>query len=111
MMEYYKMFIEFATVGQMGFWTYWLPMILCFIGYTGRTWYQIQELRRVKTKEYEYLRASPLTVGTLLGRLLLSVTPIVNIIALVFGLSYDMMNKAGTWIGNVLSFELVKKRT
>lgn len=111
MMEYYRMFVEFATVGQMGFWTYWLPMILCFVGYTGRTWYQIKELRRGRTDKYEYRHLDSITVGTILGRVLLSVTPIVNIIALVFGLSYDMMNKVGSWISNILSFELVKKRT
>ena len=111
MMEYYNMFIQYATVGQMGFWTYWLPMVLCFIGYTGRTWYQVQELKRSKDNKFDYPRVPPLTVGSLVGRVLLSVIPIVNIIALVFGLSYDMVNKAGTWIGNILSFELVKNRT
>lgn len=110
-MQYYNMFMDYVTVGQMGFWTYWLPMILCFIGYTGRTWYQVKELKRPKKDNYDYSRVPPLTVGTIIGRILLSTIPLVNIIALVFGLSYDMVSKAGSWISKVLNFELVKKRT
>lgn len=111
MNEYIELFKTFAFTGQTGFWTYWLPTILCFIGYTGRTWYQIRELKRPKKDSYDYSRVPRLTVGTIIGRLLLSITPWVNIIALVFGLSYDMVSKVSSWVGKVLSFELVKNRT
>jgi hypothetical protein len=39
------------------------------------------------------------------------VTPIVNIVALVFGLSYEMMQKSASWVTKLLSIELVKNRT
>lgn len=110
MLEYLELFKQFTFTGQMGFWTYWLPLILCAIGYTGRTWVHANELRNPSDK-WSYKYSNPITVGTIIGRILLTVTPCVNVIALVFGLSYDMLGSIFKWVGTVLEFELVKKRT
>lgn len=105
MTEYLELFKTFTSTGQMGFWTYWLPMILCVIGYSGRTWVQVKNIRNRKSY------VPPLTVGTILGRAICSVTPILNVVCLVFGLSYDMLRRCAGWVEAVLRFELVKKST
>jgi hypothetical protein len=105
MMEYYEMIRTYISVGQMGVWTYWIPMVLCLIGYTGRTWKQVYALNH--SERY----VPPLTVGLLVGRLLCSILPIVNIVALVFSLSSGMFKSVFWFIDKVMSYEIVKNKT
>ena len=106
MMEYYTLVKNFAFTGEVGMYTYWLPLVLCAIGYTARTWQQVQQLKAPRETSHW---VPNLTIGTILWRVILTVTPIVNVIALVFGVLDDMLRTVFSWIGDVLDYELVKK--
>ena len=108
MMEYYNLIKGFAFTGEIGMWTYWLPLVLCAIGYSVRTFKQIQ-LLKVYHLDKHARYVEDLTVGTVLWRVILTVTPIVNIFALSFSLLSDMVSTVLNGLGTVLDFKLVKK--
>jgi hypothetical protein len=109
MMEYYNLIKNFAFTGDVGMWTYWLPLLLCAVGYTIRTIKQIQHIKAYELGEnVRYVQ--DLTVGTVLWRVVLTVTPIVNVLALSFSLGFDMLGWMWKWIENILDIKLVSKK-
>ena len=108
MMEYYEIVKNFAFTGTVGMFTYWMPLVLCAIGYTVRTIKQIQHIKAYTLGETTKW-VQDLTVGTIVWRVLLTVTPIVNVLALSFSLLTDMVSQVLNWLQNVLDFKLVKK--
>lgn len=109
-MEYYELVRNWAFTGIIGFWTYWVPLVLCAIGYSVKTFKQIQAL-----KNYDHKTSSryveDLTISTIIWRVVLTVTPIVNVLSLSFSLASDMVKQVFDWIEKVLSVKLVKKST
>lgn len=108
MMEYYNWIKDLAFTGEIGMYTYWLPMILCAVGYSVRTFKQIQHIKVYHIDKHAGY-VEDLTVGTVLWRVLLTVTPIVNIFALSFSLLSDMVSTVLNWLASILEFKLVQK--
>jgi len=109
MMEYYNLIKNFAFTGDVGMWTYWIPLVLCAVGYTIRTIKQIQHIKAYELGEnVRYVQ--DLTVGTVLWRVVLTVTPIVNVMALSFSLGFDMLGWMWKWVEGVLDIKLVSKK-
>ena len=109
MMEYYELIKNLAFTGNVGIFTYWIPAVLCAIGYSARTWKQVHALKNYYSQKEKYGWVPDLTVGTVLWRVFLTVTPVVNVIALVFGLLSDMLHAVFDFVDKVLGFTLVKK--
>lgn len=109
MLSLYDAIKAWEITSTVGFFTYWLPLALCALGYSVKTWKQIQLLNKYRQEKYNTPWVEDLTVGTLLWRMFLTVTPIVNVIALVFGLLSDMLKTVFNWIDWVLSYRVVKK--
>lgn len=108
MMEYYNLIKGFAFTGEIGMYTYWLPLVLCAVGYSVRTFKQIQ-LLKVYHLDKHARYVEDLTIGTVLWRVILTVTPIVNVFALSFSLLSDMLSTVSNWLGSILDFKLVQK--
>lgn len=107
-MEYYELIKNWDFTGTMGIWTYWIPLVLCAIGYSYRTYVQIQDIKRYsKDKHAHYV--PDLTVGTIVWRMFLTVTPIVNILSFSFSILEDMVRKLCNGIEWVMAVKLVKK--
>ena len=89
---------------------YWVPLTLCLIGYTVRSWnnYQddIEKINAAKTCNSYYTVRGQLTIGTVLGRFLGSIIPGLNILCLVFSIGYSMLNSILETLGNFLSISL-----
>lgn len=99
--------LGFQLTGTIGFYTYWIPLILCAIGYISKTIYQIRDL---KTYSEHKKYVPDLTVGTVLFRVFLTVTPIVNVLALSFSIGMDMLTTILNWAGSLLDLTLVSKK-
>ena len=108
-MEYYEAIKGFAFTGTVGMLTYWMPLALCALGYTVKTVKQIQRIKAFKGSKDGVGWVADLTVGTVLWRIFLTVTPIINVFALSFSLGIDMLSQVFKWIGSFLEFKLVKK--
>lgn len=102
---------------------YWLPLALCAFGYFLRTWRDVQ---KDKAARFESLRTDPppgrervgwyapsyhpsVTIGTLLGRGLVSICPIANLCAAIFDVAPELFGKFFEWIGRVFDQPLVPK--
>lgn len=95
--------------GALGLLLYWLPLVWCLLGYTQRTANDVSRdvvERDLKPKFY-YPR---ITVGTVVGRLLVSVVPVANLVALVCDLGPKALMRTIDWFGRVLDFPLVPVR-
>lgn len=115
---------------------YWLPLTICFFGYLIRTnenyqkdvierakWHSFLEAKKnfeaKKLDEAEFKRAYPRseflykfsptdTYGTLLGRGLLTITPVANIFAAIFDVSPHLFKRFFDWIRLVFNTPIVK---
>lgn len=84
---------------------YWMPLVLCFYGYTLRTWKNIQYEKKARS-EADYYTPSE-TVGTLMARLLYTIVPVVNLFAAIFDVSPEVFKSFLSWLRDVFSFPLV----
>ena len=99
---------------------YLAPLTLCFYGYTIRTWINrnkdVKQRRDEENKvigEYGHVVSySPTdTIGTLVGRMIATVTPIVNIWAALFDVAPEVFNRFFKRIGKILDQPIVPKRS
>ncbi len=67
---------------------YWLPLGICAVGYTARTW---QNFRKDRAKREDKFYSPTDRVGTLIGRGLVSIIPIANLCAAAFDLAPEML--------------------
>lgn len=93
---------------------YWIPLVVCAIGYTARTVVQINidvqsRLEYDNKGTPEYYRPI-VTVGTLFTRLFATITPVVNLLAAIFSVGYDLLRWIGTTFADFFSIALVPKR-
>lgn len=99
---------QWTFTGQIGFWTYWVPLFLCAIGYIGKT---IKQVRDIKNYDKHGKYVHDLTVGQVVWMIIATITPIVNVMTLTFSLGWGMLSTVGHWLNDVLDFKLVKKST
>jgi len=127
--------INFEWTGWMGILLYWLPLAICSIGYLFRTWANVQKDLAAREK-YETWRAgnpepnhlldrgawdtwyagkvypySPTdTIGTLIGRGLASIIPVVNLLCAVCDIAPKALRDFFKTIGDVFDQPLVPKK-
>lgn len=93
---------------------YWLPMGVCLFGYLRRSvknYRQDVALRsEADTKPNGYYSPTD-TIGTLIGRTIVAVMPVGNLIASLFDLAPELLGRFFEWIGRVFSKPLVPKRS
>jgi hypothetical protein len=110
---------NFDFTSWMGFMLYWLPASVCAYGYTIRSWINYQ--RDIKNREEAEIDAlSPNhrvkfyhpseTIGTLIGRGLATVIPVVNLWAASFDVAPKLFGSMFKIIGRVFDQPLVPKR-
>jgi len=96
-------FTSFQFVSTLALVVYWIPLAICISVYFFR-WVSMYRLDLEASKKDSY---SPrLTVGTLIWDLILSVTPCVNLFAMVF----DCLGSVLRMIGDVFDMPLVRPR-
>jgi hypothetical protein len=103
---------------------YWTPLLFCFFGYTLRTArnYLKDKANLAKYEEdmREWLNSRAAnksgnrpsyyptdTVGTLIGRALVSIVPIGNLWAALFDLAPEVFRRFFHWLGKFFDFPLV----
>lgn len=87
----------------LALYTYWIPLGVCVTVYIFRF---VERYRDDLKKSEETYDVPTLTIGVIVGHLLLAITPAVNLFAMVF----DCMGSILKWFGRVLDIPLVKKR-
>lgn len=95
---------------------YWLPVFICIIGTIIRT---VCQYRSDLARRAEAMTADPrssrsiytptLKVGTIIGRVLGSVIPVVNVCYAVFSLIPEAMGGLFKWLDRTFDFDLVPR--
>lgn len=68
---------------------YYVPVVGCIVGYTLRTWQEIQTDKKAREgKDYYYPK---LTYGDIVGRVIISFVPVVNALCFVFDICGDVV--------------------
>ena len=129
--------LEFWGNPYLAILCYWMPLVVCFIGYILRTnenyqkdianrdAYESYQLAKVKVEcdemkdedfkqlypksDYCYSYTPTDTYGSLLGRALLTIVPIANIFAAIFDVSPKLFQNLFDWISKVFNTPIVKK--
>lgn len=88
---------------------YWLPLVFCVFGYFMRTWrnYQKDVARRDDPNPSGWGYVPTDTLGTLIGRALITILPFGNVCAAIFDLGPYVFGKFFWWIGELFSQPLV----
>lgn len=102
----------FEFTSLMGVLLYWLPASLCAYGYTARTWvnYQKDVKQRDETGKAGGMYWPTDTIGTLIGRGVATVMPVVNIWAASFDVAPKMFSALFEWFGRVFDQPLVPQK-
>lgn len=91
---------------------YWTPMIFCVLGYTVRTWKHfdddVERRDEAARKGQAYFPTD--TLGTLVGRAIVSLLPIANLWAATFDVAPEVFGRFFSWLGRVLDQPLVPPR-
>ncbi len=104
--------MAFSFTSYMGIGLYWLPLSVCAYGYTVRTWLNYQKDVKAREKaETEGKGYTPTdTVGTLIGRAIVSITPIANLWAGAFDVAPRLFSSFFGWLGRIFDQPLVPKK-
>lgn len=105
-----------AWNGLIALIVFWLPLLLCLYGYTIRS---LRDFANDRAKR-AYAEAQPepskgyyepsVTVGTLVGRVLAAVVPIVNLVCAIFDVGPQVFGDFFKWFGKAFDIPLVPKR-
>ncbi len=87
---------------------YWIPLVFCLYGYTVRTWVNYQKDKADREVEKYYSPTD--TIGSLLGRVFITLLPIGNICAALFDLSTEVFGRFFKHLERVFSQPLVPKK-
>src|ERR1041385_6372219 len=87
---------------------YWLPLAICCVGCIARTWQNFRKDRQARDSEKYYHPTD--TVGTLIGRGIVSVIPVANLCAAAFDLAPEMLSGFIARIAKIFDQPLVPKR-
>ena len=89
---------------------YVLPLILCLYGYIIRTWVNIRKdiakRQEVKCCGHGYYESTD-TIGNVVGRILVSFIPVINIFAALFDVAPEVFSRIFDRILKVLSYPIV----
>ena len=104
----YILNFQFNTWLALGL--YWVPLVLCLIGYSVRSWKEYQDdiasiYAATQTHQYGSVHGD-LTVGLVLRRLLNSVTPGLNLLCLIFSIGYSMLRSIVEVLDSFLSISI-----
>lgn len=95
---------------------FWLPLLLCLYGYTVRSLRDFANDRAKRADAESRPKPSvgyyepSVTVGTLVGRLLASVVPIINLVVALFDVAPEVFGDFFKWFGKAFDIPLVPKR-
>lgn len=93
---------------------YWLPVAVCSVGYTIRCFKQYRkeiDMRAAhELSPHNSYYLPRLTIGTLVGRLIVTFVPVANLVATICDVGYEMLRGTLDWIGEALDIPLVPKR-
>jgi hypothetical protein len=116
---------ETATFNSLfGIILYWVPVSLCLVGYTIRTGANVRadRIKRSRVEAMPTIDASVSdstyreyyhptdTIGSLVGRAIVSVIPIANLWAALFDVAPFMFGNFFIWIAKVLDQPLVPRK-
>lgn len=90
----------------IAFGLYWLPAAFCAFGYLLRTAKNFRKDREKRVTPGAYYSPTD-TLGTLIGRAVLTILPIGNLLAGVFDLAPEVFGRFFDWIGKVFNQPLV----
>jgi hypothetical protein len=96
--------MNFEFNGLIGMLLFWLPLALCAYGYVVRSYFDFQ---RDKSESANKFYHPTLTVGTLIGRGLVTIIPAANLLAAVFDVAPEVFSRWFKWIGKVFDQPLV----
>lgn len=100
MFEYIKSFEFTSTLALL---VYWIPLFIC----AGVYFFRTISLYKTDLKKSDEMYYNPtLTIGLIVWFIVLTLTPCVNLLALVF----DCAGSVFIWLGKVLDIPLVPKR-
>jgi hypothetical protein len=94
----------------VGFFIYWIPIVLCVVGYTIRTFRNVQKDREARAREMSNYYPTD-TIGDVIGRAFVSFIPVANFWAAYFDVCPDLFSKFFKWLEKVFDQPLVPKRT
>jgi len=101
--------LNFQFSSLLGLLLYWLPLSLCAYGYTLRTWINYRtDIKRRNNYAKGYVPTD--TLGSLIGRALVTVLPIANLWAAVFSVAPDVFGRFFKWVNRLFNQPLVPKR-
>ena len=117
----YGFILNFKLNSFFGFILYWIPFLFCLFGYTLRTYKNFRQdiVDRKKDEseseenrnKYCYTSYSPTdTIGSLIGRFIVLILPIVNIWAAMFDLALGIFHNFFKIIRSIFNQPLVPKR-
>lgn len=95
--------VSFEFYSHLALFTYWIPLAICFVTYFARL---IKSYRRDLTARSREYYEPELTVGAIVLMFFLSLTPVINMFAMVF----DCLDSVIKWIGRTLNFGLIPHR-
>jgi hypothetical protein len=105
--------LNFRFNSLIGLLMYWLPACFCAVFYTLRCAVDYQkdlaERAAAEKKENGYYHPG-ITIGTLIGRGVATILPVVNIWCAAFDLAPSVFARLFRWIGQVFDQPLVPKR-
>lgn len=104
--------LSFQFNSLIGVLLYWVPAAFCVVFYTVRSAgeYQDDISARAAEKNEGKIYHPSITIGSLIGRGLASMIPVVNIWCALFDLAPSVFARLFRWIGRVFDQPLVPKR-
>lgn len=99
---------ELPVSGVLGVALYWVPASICAVGYSLRTFANYQKDLADRANFSDYRPTD--TVGSLIGRAVVTVIPVANIWAAAFDVSPKMFGKFFGFLDRVFNQPLVPKR-
>lgn len=107
MIDWIKDVATWWTTGWLGMLLYWVPASFCLIGYTVKCWGDVAHDIATRDKPH-YVPG--ITIGTIIGRSVLSVIPVANLWAGLFDVAPMMFGKFFKWIDRAFNVPLVPRR-
>lgn len=95
------------VTGWLGLLLYWLPLAVCLIGYVVRTWRNYQ--KDIESRASDSIYHPTDTIGTLIGRGVLTILPVGNLLAATFDVAPMLLGRFFSWIGRVFDQPLVPR--
>lgn len=90
----------------IAFGLYWAPLAFCAVGYFARTMRNFTKDRSERIKPGGYYVPTD-TLGTLIGRAVVTLLPVGNLLAAVFDLAPEVFGRFFKWISRVFNHPLV----